>query len=93
MCSAEKFPGILTVKKPVKSSQKKFLLFLNTNPLPPVSLGFLNRQSQIPFRQAASDVFQQSTLSPSPKKNARERRNFEIFFLPANALIYLTDRV
>jgi hypothetical protein len=42
------------VKKPVKSSQKKFLLFLNTNPLPPVSLGFLNRQSQIPFRQAAS---------------------------------------
>jgi hypothetical protein len=46
--------GILTVKKPVKSSQKKFLFFLNTNPLPPVSLGFLNRQSQIPFRQAAS---------------------------------------
>jgi hypothetical protein len=47
------------VKKPVKSSQKKFLFFLNTNPLPPVSLGFLNRQSQIPFRQAASADFSQ----------------------------------
>ena len=41
------------MKKPVKSSPKKFLFFSNTNPLPPVSLGFLNRQSQIPFRQAA----------------------------------------
>ena len=53
MRSAENFLGILTVKKPVKSSQNN-LFFLNTNPLPPVSLGFLDGHSQIPFRQAAS---------------------------------------
>jgi len=52
----EHFLGILTLKKPVKLSQKEFLFFLNTNPPQPVSLGFLDRQSQIPFRQAASSL-------------------------------------
>jgi hypothetical protein len=68
------------VKKPVKSSQKKFLLFLNTNPLPPVSLGFLNRQSQIPFRQAARcDQFAALTLTRDENgfvERSRELREF-----------------
>ena len=50
----------------------KFLFFLNTNPLPPDSLGWLNRQSQIPFRRLL--VFQHLKVQPKISWRHRVRR-------------------
>ena len=61
MRSAEKFSGNFGGEKAGDIESKEIVVFLDRDPLPPASLGFLKRQNQIPFRLAASP------LAPAPE--------------------------